>query len=187
MKVIQEGKLEFRFGNRWKQAQQYDGTPEFNQGIHRFQGRSAVDFVGNYRDAAIVFFEIKDPRPGVAPFQAKMVGNKLLESMGKKMADSTFGMVLADRLPNCSQPWRPLVRGMIRKSVQVHFVLWLEDSTLRRSLRWQADMSFFQRRLRQLFGKLPVMCSVVNSTNYATVLKDLAIVDSYSPPSAPAS
>jgi hypothetical protein len=121
MGSIDESSFRFTFGASWRQVTQWDGCPEFSQGIRlvqgtldgRNEGTKAVDFIG-LRNDDIWLFEVKDFRNRSTAWEHR-IGELPLE-LALKVRDTLAGIV-GSHYQHETAPWaRDVVAQIAERS-----------------------------------------------------------------------
>ncbi|MDI1432966.1 hypothetical protein [Polyangium sorediatum] len=152
-----EGRLSFSFGDDW-QILKWDDHTAFQDGLKRFEGTRAVDFVGLLFGAPW-FIEVKDFRDYRIENKQRLTSGELAKEIAWKVRDSIASMAWAcQRTPLDRNDLGPFLRSLLGCKHKVPVVLWLEEDRPPTPAAASTLAEAIKRELTWLNPKVLVMC-----------------------------
>jgi hypothetical protein len=146
--TIDEDDLRFSFDGDWVVVK-WDAHAAYTDGLQRFPGTKAVDFLGLFMDAPW-FIEVKDFRSHRIENKDRLQSGDLAREVGEKVRDTLAALAWACGRDGLNQNnVHQLLGRLVNRDTKVPVVLWLEEdrpaspaecSTLaqliKREIRW---------------------------------------------------
>lgn len=187
MTRLEEGKLAFEFGERWR-VEKWDFCAVYLDGIQKLhgelldesetvrgEGTKAVDFVGVLDAEKLYLCEVKDFRAHRVENQKRQRRDLPLE-IGLKVRDTLAGLVGA-YVKQGGPEWVELCgKALTARKHQVHVVVWIAEDAMRpgepdrmRAGRDSVRLLEIKRSLRWLTSRVRVENPLVPSLQDVTV------------------
>lgn len=124
--TFDERDLRFAFDDDWIVVK-WDDHHAFKDGLQRFQGTKAVDFLGLLRSEPW-FIEVKDFREHRIENKARLSSGDLAREVACKVRDTLASLAWAcGRLELDQTQVREMLRALMNRESKVPVVLWLEE------------------------------------------------------------
>lgn len=167
MKIIEEGRLRFEFGEKWSVVEKWDASPIYRSGLQKLSGElyseqtgqtarvgsRAVDILGVSGDN-LYLIEVKDYRGHAITTKKRQTGDLPL-SIGCKVRDTVAGLIGASRTYAGGHPgWVDVcAKALIDRRRRVYVIAWITDAPERPS-EPNAKRHFWQTMRRKEITQL---------------------------------
>lgn len=126
MTRIEEGYLDFKFGDKWR-VLKFDEHPDYENVSGIVNGTKGVDFVGIFNEKTLYFIEVKDFRGDRIQNKDRISKGELLIEVAQKVRDSIACIIASSRTSNKENNLLPYAKFLCNHQKDIRVILWLEQ------------------------------------------------------------